>query len=207
MYCEIAAILGFDGMSSTLTESGTVAVFRRNQGVWNLDREMPFNTTEKDSLAILRKKMVDLIGFLGECKIFVANQATGALYYELMKAGCSVFEVSGKPVDFLEEILLEEEQEQAKMAAIRNEPIPGPYERAPGDFFVSIKEIQGKTPGITSKQILLDFMREGTFKALEIICDHIPPWIEMESEQRGYMIESENIRPNEVKMMVRNKSR
>ena len=207
MYCEIAAILGTDGMSSSLTGSGTVAVFRRNKGVWSLDREMPFDATKSDSLAILRKKMVDVIGFLGECKIFVANQATGALYYELMKAGCSVFEVSGKPVDFLEEILLEEEQEQAKMAAIRNEPIPGPYERAPGDFFVSIKEIQGKTPGITSKQILLDFMREGMFKALEISCDHIPPWIEMESEQRGYMIESENIRPNEVKMIVRNKSR
>ena len=207
MYCEIATILGTDGMSSSFTGSGTVAVFRRNQGVWYLDRELPFDATEIDALTILRKKMADLIGFLGECKIFVANQATGVLYYELMKAGCSVFEVSGRPVEFLEEILLEEEQKQGKMAAIRNEPIPGPYERAPGDFFVSIKEIQGKTPGITSKQILLDFMREGTFKALEIICDHIPPWIEMESEQRGYMIESENIRPNEVKMMVRNKSR
>lgn len=56
MYCEIATILGADGMSSSLTGSGTIVVFRRTQGVWNLDREMPFNTTESDSLAILRKK-------------------------------------------------------------------------------------------------------------------------------------------------------
>jgi len=206
MYCEIATILGADGMSSSLTGSGTIVVFRRTQGVWNLDREMPFNTTESDSLAILRKKMADLISFLGECKIFVANQAIGALYYELTKAGCSVFEVSGRPVDFLEEVLQEEEQEQAKIAAIRNEPLPGPYEKSPGNFFVSIKEIQGKTPGITSKQILLDFMREGKFKTLEIICDHIPPWVEMESEQRGYKIESEKVRVNEVKMKVINPS-
>lgn len=202
MVFEIATILGNDGRSSTLTRSGTVVVFRRNQGEWRPDREMPFTTTDTDSLADLRRKMADILCFLGECKLFVANSVTGALYYELMKAGCSVYEVLGKPDDFLEDVLLEEEREQTKIAAGRNQPLPGPYERAPGEYFVSIKEIQGKTPGITSKQILLDFMREGEFKTLEIICDHIPPWVEMESEQRGYRIESEKIRPYEVRMVI-----
>lgn len=206
MFFEIGTILGPDGMSSTLTGSGTVVVFQRNQRLWIPIREMTFSTTGNDSLADLRIKMTELISFLGECKIFVANQAVGALYYELMKAGCSVFEVSGKPEDFLEDVLHEEEEELAKKAALKNEPVPGPYERAPGEFFVSIKEIQGKIPGITSKQILLDFMKEGNFKTLEIICDHIPPWVEMESEQRGYTIDSEKIHPCEVKMIVKNNS-
>ena len=204
MFCEIATVLGPDGRSSTLTKPGTVIVYRRNQGIWNKDRELSFAPDEHENLANLRKKMQDLISFLGECKIFVTKTATGALYYELMKAGFSIFEVSGTPDEFLEDVLIEEEKEQVIKLAQKNVAIPGPYERSPGEYVVSIKEIQGKIPGVTSKQILMDFMKAGNFSTLEIICDHIPPWIEMESEQKGYLIESEKIRVNEVKMVVKN---
>ena len=86
MFCEIATVLGPDGRSSTLTKPGTVIVYRRNQGIWNKDRESSFAPDEHENLANLRKKMQDLISFLGECKIFVTKTATGALYYELMNS-------------------------------------------------------------------------------------------------------------------------
>jgi len=204
MSCEIATVIGCDGRSSSLTRPGTVVVFRRNRGSWSKEREMSFSADEKDNLTDIRRKMHDLISFLGDCRIFVADAASGALYFELMKAGCSIFEVSGIPDDFLEDVLAEEEKEQALQTAGRTAVVPGPYERAPGEYVISIKEIQGKIPGITSKQILLDFLRAGWFSSLEITCDHIPPWIEMESEQKGFRIESEKIRVNEVKMKVFN---
>lgn len=204
MPCEIATIIGSDGKSSSLTRTGTIIVFRRNQGSWRKEREMSFSADEKDNLTVIRKKMNNLVSFLGGCRIFVANATSGALYFELMKAGCSIFEVSGTPDEFLEDVLAEEEKEQVNQAAGRTEPFPGPYERAPGEYVISIKEIQGKIPGITSKQILLDFLKAGKFSLLEITCDHIPPWIEMESEQKGFKIESEKIRVNEVKMKVLN---
>lgn len=206
MICEIATIIGSDGRSTTLTKPGNVIVYRRNQGLWKKEREMDFSPNENETLADLRRRMSDLISFLGDCRIFVANASTGALYFELMKAGFSIFEVSGTPDEFLEDVLAEEEKEQALKSAEKIQSIPGPYERTPGEYVVSIKEIQGKIPGITSKQILMDFMKAGKFSSLEIICDHIPPWIEMESEQKGYQIESEKIRVNEVKMIVKNNS-
>lgn len=203
MICEIGTIIGSDGRSSSLTTSGTIVVYRRYQGVWNREREMPFLTFETDTLAGLRDKMKEVLSFLGDCRIFAADNATGALYFELMKAGCSIFEVSGTPEEFLEDILAEEEKEQAAQDATRAHPVPGPYERAPGAYVISIKDIQGKIPGITSKQILLDFLKAGRFSSLEITCDHIPPWIEMESEQKGFRIESER-RVSEVMVRVVN---
>jgi Fe-only nitrogenase accessory protein AnfO len=204
MFCEIATVIGSDGRSSSLTRPGTVVVYRRTRGIWNKDREMSFITDEEDNLSDIRRKMQELISFLGECKIFVTKTATGALYFDLMKAGCSVFEVSGTPDEFLDDVLFEEEKEQANKSAQKNVAIPGPYERSPGEYVVSIKEIQGKIPGITSKQILLEFMRTGKFSSIEITCDHIPPWIEMEAHNLKYEISSEKKDINEVILMIQN---
>lgn len=206
MFHEIATVIGSDGRSSCLTGSGTVVVYRRSRGSWSPVRETPFQVREGESLAVLRKKMADLISFLGDCRIFAAQAASGALYYELVKAGCSVFEASGRPDEFLEDILEEEEREQSARAAARNEPVPGPYEQAPGRYFVSIKEIQGKNPGITSKQILQEFISRGSFARLEVVCDHVPPWIEMEAERRGYSIETGRPGENEVRVVLTNPS-
>ncbi|MDD1724773.1 MAG: nitrogenase [Methanospirillum sp.] len=204
MFHEIAAVIGNDGRSTRLTESGTVVVYRRSRSSWQPVRKTAFSVQEGESLAVLRKKMADLISFLGDCRIFAAQAASGALYYELVKAGCSVFEAPGRPDEFLEDILEEEEKERSVRAAARNEPVPGPYEQAPGKYFVSIKEIQGKNPGTTSKQILQEFVSRGSFARLEIICDHVPPWIEMEAERREYSIETEKSGENEVRVVLTN---
>lgn len=57
-----------------------------------------------------------------------------------------------------------------------------PVEVSPGNYFISIKEVQGKAPFVSSKQVLLEFICRAGFDALERVCDHVPPRIEMEAE-------------------------
>ena len=199
---EIAAILGKDGCSSTLSEPGTVVVYQRQGCSFEPVREMPFALDQDKGLRELRAKMAELIEFLNDCKIFVAQSASGALYFELEKAGFSVWEISGKPADFLAIILDDEEKERAAAQAVRVMGIPAPAERNPGSFFISIKEIQGRSPAISSKQVLQQFIREGQFRELEIICDHVPPWIEMDAACRGFSLHSEKLGPNECSVRL-----
>ncbi|MFA4849350.1 MAG: Fe-only nitrogenase accessory AnfO family protein [Methanoregula sp.] len=199
---EIAAILGKDGCSSTLSEPGTVVVYQRQGCSFEPVREMAFALDQDKGLKELRAKMAELIEFLNGCKIFVARSASGALYFELEKAGFSVWEISGKPVDFLAIILEDEEKERVAAEAVAVTGIPAPAERAPGSFFISIKEIQGKSPAISSKQVLQQFIREGQFRELEIICDHVPPWIEMDAECRGFSLRSEKLGPSECSVRL-----
>ena len=93
---EIAAILGKNGCSSTLSEPGTVVVYQRQGCSFEPVREMAFALDQEKGLKELRAKMAELIVFLNGCKIFVARSASGALYFELEKAGFSVWEISGK---------------------------------------------------------------------------------------------------------------
>jgi Fe-only nitrogenase accessory protein AnfO len=201
MVAEIAAMVDGDGCSGVLNEPGTVIVYRRSGGVWEIDRSMEVSLDRSNGLREMRRKMADILQFLNGCRIFAARAAGGALYFELEKAGCSVWEISGKPADFLDVVLDDEEKERIAAQSPGVAGIPAPHERAPGTFFISIREIQGKSPEISSKQILQQFIAEGNFSVLEIQCDHVPPWIEVEAEKRDYSIEAEKIGQNDL--MVR----
>ena len=148
----------------------------------------------------MREKMAHLIQFLQECRIFVTQSASGALFFELEKARCHVWEIAGSPADYLNYVWEEEEKERAQEAeSAPISGIPTPVELIPGHFRISIRDIQVKTPEITSKQVLQQFIRQGEFSSLEIICDHVPPWIEIEADRRGFLIEREQIGKNEVR--------
>ncbi|WFN33932.1 nitrogenase [Methanogenium sp. S4BF] len=202
MVAEIAAIVDADGWTGVLDEPGQIVVYRRSKDGWETDRTMPVSLGRCRNLPEMRRKMAEIVQFLDACRTFVAGSAHGALYFELEKAGCTVWEITGKPAEYLDSVLEEEEHARTAAAAPCAIVIPAPEETAPGTFFISIKEVQGKLPGVTSKQILAQFIADGEFRVLEILCDHVPPWIEMEAQRRGYGLQAEKNRPNEIRVRL-----
>ena len=204
---EIAAIIGPDGASIPLSEPGTVVVYRRVRGNWEKDREMAFAIEPARGLRDLRNKVEELKALLRDCRVFVAKSASGALFFELEKARFSVWEISGTPAEFLESVWRDEKAEQTAAAHPPDAGIPAPTETSPGHFTISIKEIQGKRPEVSSKQVLQDFVRRGAFTQLDVVCDHLPPWIEVDATRCGYEIATEQIRKNEIKVRLTKSAR
>lgn len=198
---EVAAIIE-DGVTIPLNKPGTVVVFRRDKGSWTKDREMSFKVDPAKGLDEMRGKVGELLKFMEPCKIFVARSASGAMFYELEKAQFNVWEIPGTPDAFLEQVWSEDEKDRNDMAAPAVSEIPVPLENTSGNFFISIKETEGKRPELSSKQILQSFIRKGNFATLEIVCDHVPPWIESESRTVGFKIETERLGPNEVHLKL-----
>ena len=199
---EIAVLLGDNGTTTTLGSPGNVVVYRRNVGVWEPARSMLFAPDQTKGLKELRSQMEELLKFLESCRIFVAKSASGALYYELEKARRNVWEIDGVPKDFLDQVL----RDETKLEPDSSTPtsVPGPVEKTKGYYVISIKDIQGKRPDLTSKQVLLKFVEEGKFAVLEITCDHVPPWIEMTAASRKYVLETEKAGRNEYLVRLRN---
>jgi hypothetical protein len=199
---EIAVLLGPDGRTVPLSEPGTMVVFRRDRREWVRERETALALDPAKGLMGLRSTLAALVGFLGACKAVVVTSASGALFFELEKARCSVWEIPGSPDEFLEQVWRDEKEEQAAEPLPAGADIPAPLEIAPGRYYISIRGIQGKRPEVSSKQVLRQFVQQGGFTELEIICDHVPPWIEIEAERRGYGIVSEKTAQNEVKVIL-----
>jgi len=203
---EIAVLLGSDGRTVPLGEPGTLVVFRRERRLWLRNRTHEVALDPSAGLVGMRKTAAALNGFLGSCRTIVATSASGALFFELEKARCSVWEITGSPDEFLEQVWHDEkdEQELAAQPLPTGPDIPAPLEISPGKFFISIKEIQGKRPELSSKQVLRPFVRQGGFTELEIVCDHVPPWIETEATQLAYLLTSERTAMNEFRVLLRN---
>jgi Fe-only nitrogenase accessory protein AnfO len=201
---EIAVMTGSNGRTVPLNEPGIVVVFRRSRAGWLAERTFPLTLEEAGGLAGLRKKMADLIAFLGPCRSVVAASASGAVFFELEKARCQVWEIEGTPDSFLDMVWREAKEEQEASAPVPSGAgIPAPVETSPGKFTISIKDIQGKRPEVSSKQVLQQFIRRGAFTELVITCDHLPPWIEVEAERLGIMLATEYQAPHEMQVILR----
>jgi hypothetical protein len=116
-------------------------------------------------------------------------------------------EIAGTPAEFLDSVWRDEKAEQTAACLPPDAGIPAPTETLPGHFTISIKEIQGKRPEVSSKQVLQDFVRRGAFEKLEVLCDHLPQWIEADAVRCGYEVVTEQIGKNEVKVRLTKNAR
>ncbi len=196
---EIAVLLGPDGRTGPLTEPGRIVVFRRDRGVWEPDRETAFAIDPGIGLRGLRHAMQDLLVFLGGCRIVIARTARGVPYFELEKARCTVWEIAGDPAGQLEEVWQEEaEAQQVPETA----GIPVPEEITPGNYYISVTELQEANAGVSSKQVLLPFLRRNAFRSLVILCNHVPPWLSVEAMTAGCRIEAEQLGDHEFRVRL-----
>ncbi len=202
---EIAVFVGANGQTADLYQPGQVIIYQRDQGNWQVAREREFFLGEHFHMGILRERMMELVEFLGPCKIFVGLTVTGIPYFSLERSGCSIWEFEGQPANFLEYIVHQEETEQRQNDTQEKISLPTPREISSGCYRISIKEIQEKNLGITSKQALLPFIRQGSYYSLEIHCNHIPPWLENEILLNQLESRTEVISRNEVTLVIMKK--
>ena len=135
--------------------------------------------------------MVEIIAVFGECKTAMAAAFQGAALHELEKAGIELWEVDGDPAALLDTILFEEEkaaQQADKSTAL---PFPVLENLGEGRYSLSIAEVQRSRGGLTSKQVLLPILQQGSFRELAIMCTHVPPWLEAEVNSRGWQLRTE----------------
>lgn len=199
---EIAVCIGENGATSPIYDASTIVVYQQEQGSWQLIREQKISLNREGGLAGLRKQMADIILFLGDCKIFVGGTVVGVPYFELEKLQCSIWEFEGAPSAFLDYVLAQEEHKLVTKEVAPSLKIPVPVERENGDFYISIKEVQENGNGITSKQVLLPVLGKGNFYSLEILCNHIPPWLEAELTDGKLVGRVEKKSPTETHVYV-----
>ncbi len=206
MVREVAVFIDRDGLTGIFGEPGRVRVYRRRQKTWTVERETDFALTAEGGLKGLRQQLGGLVAFLGECRIFVARSIAGVPYYELEKAGFNIWEQAGEPSAYLEEVWAGEERDRAAKAAppaAASGPL-GPTEKAPGHYFVSLKEIQARNAGTTTKHVLQPFLRRGCFTLLEVVCEHLPPWLEMDLGTGVFTWTSEKVGERETRIVIWN---
>jgi Fe-only nitrogenase accessory protein AnfO len=153
--------------------------YTNHEGQWQKTDPVSFRPVLSGGMAVIRNHLNQLIGALGDCKIIIAKALTGLPYQVFDQAGLIICESEAFDLELLDAIqsdLLTQEAD-AKTDAQLLATTPTETDRA-GNYFIDLTQLQQKHPELSTKMALLPFLRETPFYALEMVCDHIPPWFD-----------------------------
>ncbi len=203
---EIAVLVNSEGKTSGFDKDGIIRIYSKINCEWVIIRDMDYKLEQiVDSIA-LHKKIREVCEWLDHCKLIVVNRIRGIHYIAFEEKQVSMLEIPGKPEDFLDDIK-ECVQHQRTGKEVPMEP-KAIYELQPGIYHTDLREVMNGNTSYNSKQILMPFLKKQDFTQLEIICEHIPKWLEKEQGNLKIRFSVENykecmkvkIYPNKVKI-------
>lgn len=177
---KIAVLVGTDGKLASIQEPGALQVYHKGNGQWKMVRSMDFSLPGLKGVPAMREYMKETLDFLQDCRILSGSSVNGLPFFELEKAGFTIWELDGTPLEVLDKIMTSETEIELNSPLEAYEIVkPEPKEISPGCYSLSLKAIQNCNGAVTSKQVLIPLLSNMPFQELEIICDHVPPWLEV----------------------------
>jgi Fe-only nitrogenase accessory protein AnfO len=208
MCIEIAVLLNSNGETSSFNESGIVKVFSKQEGEWKIIKELLFNIEKNINIMYFRENILSMVTSLGNCKIFVARSISGIAYNILDTMGFSSWEIHGIPEKFLDSLLEDEElYKLSKTLTVKKiNSLSAPVQTSnEGFYYMNLKELQSSNSNLSTKQVLLPFLKNAVFYELELLCSHIPPWFESEFEKMNLATDINELGPNEYNIKIYHK--
>jgi hypothetical protein len=183
---KMAVIVGDDGNISAAGAGTEVVKYTKVGGTWREDSRMPYGIDLGKGLLAARDDLAAVCRELDDCKAVIGASVAGIPYQMFDKAGLSILEVKSFSADdlpLLEGLLTSGQPIE--------ETIEGPISTGnDGNFTFDMNEAQRKHPDRSSKMLLKDFLDNVPFYTLEVICKHVPPWIESMAPSAGFLLSS-----------------
>lgn len=207
----IAVYMNSDGLTASLTDKGLVRVYGKEGEEWRVEKDLPFDLEHKSRSAEVRTIIMEMINQLGECKVFTAKEVSGQLYYVLEAKGYEAFEAEGKPEEYLDSIWKEiqamkkeesentETSEKTGQFTVRKDAKPSTNPEVidqEGVYWINLIPALNTDCTLTSKKILIPFLRKMEFDCLNVICDHIPKWFDNEMSSMGLIFRAVQLKHN-----------
>lgn len=179
---QIAVLTDESGMTIPMTQKGKLTLYRRkriDQREWQILKECDL-TGDSFTLSAFRKTYLENIKlWLGDCRILVLNSIDYPYLSLLEAASIHVWELPGAATDFLDYVE-ECERHDQNLNDEYDLRLPSLEQTADGEYSINISVTMSDSCPVTSKQLLLPFLKEGNFRVLKVISEHIPRWFDKE---------------------------
>jgi len=200
---EIALFQDINGKTQSINEPGIIKVYSRSLGTWKIVKEIIFRIDNIAGVKAIRESIINMAEDLGDCKVFVGSEIKGMTYNILDGMGFNTWELEGTAKELLD-FVFEKEIEESNLIVLSKLENSKPVIQKVKDgyYYINLKKIQKNNESLTSKGILVPFLTTTTFYQLEIICGHVPPWLNAEFEKLNLKMESTPISQSEIKLIV-----
>ena len=218
---KIAVLSDVLGAPTTLVKAVSVVTYERTDEEWEETSVFSCDDFPRDNPHDLRLLGEAIADKLGELKVILGSEISGAPYSALNRSGFLICESEGISDAFFDELFEELEadedvlkfenptsaQDAAAMNAERQKAVMTPKQGGtPGYYSIDLKEVQKCDPMMSTKKVLRPFLSETPFVELSILCDHEPPWLETELPGMDLVMEREKTGPNTYKLTISHKT-
>jgi|GEM_PF-2618354 len=196
---EIAVFLEEKDIISSFEDAKYIKIFTKDKYVWKVKKVILISriSGEKE-ISQVRKEYQNLLPEMDDCKIIVVNKAFGIPYSVFYMEDFSVWELQGNPFDFLDEIIakeIEEEENAEKEVEVAKKIGQGYY-------LVDLQELELINPEITSKKAIIPYLEKEEVKKIEVLCCHVPPWLEDRKDKYNIRLNIHEIKRNDYKVII-----
>ncbi len=201
---KIAVVEDNNQKTSSIFEPSFIAVYEGAGGKWNLLNRFENKVCDAKGISAVRTAVEDTVKQLGDVRVVVASDIPGIAFGVFQASNFSIFLVEDCVLDTLDSIkkemheIAEKRQETPSKFDIMQFLQPG---MNTGDFSLDMEEIMLKNPDLSSKKILIPYLKEKGFNNLDIVFSHIPKWFDTELAVLGFKYEVVSELPN--KMIIR----
>ena len=176
---KISVVESNNQKTSSIFEPGFIVTYEEDGEEWKVLNKFENKVCSAKSIAEVRMAVENTIKQLGNVKIVVASEIPGIAFGIFEVSGFEIFLVKKNGFDALDSVkkemreMIAEQQEKSSKFDIMQFLEPGTNK---GDFCINMEKILSKNPQLTSKKILLPYLKNGEFNRLDVICSHIPKW-------------------------------
>ncbi|MDF2984537.1 MAG: putative nitrogenase iron-iron accessory protein AnfO [Eubacterium sp.] len=192
IFMEIAVLVNSEGSTSGFDKDGSLRVYSKVNCEWTVVRCMEYNTGIISDSLTLHRRINEICGWLENCKIIVVNRIRGIHYIAFEEKQISMLEIKGVPETFLDDIReCVQHYRTGKEIPMEHKAI---FELRPGVFHTDLRAVMNGSTSYNSKQILVPFLKKQEYSLLEIICDHVPKWLENEQNELSIRLSVEKFK-------------
>ena len=200
---EIAVFMNEEKQISSFTEAICVKVFIKEEASWKVKKEILLERTSSEKgIKEVREEYMNLAKQMDDCKILIVTKAFGIPYSVFYAEDFSVWELSGDPLNFFDEIIIKEKEEEERDE--KQEEIA--KKLGEGYFLIDLMELEILNPEMSSKKAIIPFLKNAEVKKIEIHCCHVPPWIIKEKDKGRLTLKVDEIKRNDYKVIIEKKN-
>lgn len=198
---EIGVFVNEQNNTSSFEDAKYIRIFEQ-KGEWKIKKEILINRTSNEKgLNGIREEYKNLVKQMDECKIIVVTKAFGIPYSVFYMEDFSVWELEGNPMEYLDEILKrerEQEETEAKDVEVGKKINEGYY-------LIDLQELELTKPEMSSKKAIIPYLQREEVEIIEVRCCHVPPWLINKKENNEIKLKVNEIGRNDYKVMIEKK--
>jgi Fe-only nitrogenase accessory protein AnfO len=198
---EIGVFVNEQNNTSSFEDAKYIRIFEQ-KGEWKIKKEILINRTSNEKgLNGIREEYKNLVKQMDECKIIVVTKAFGIPYSVFYMEDFSVWELEGNPMEYLDEILKRErdqEETEAKEVGVGKKINEGYY-------LIDLQELELTNPEMSSKKAIIPYLQREEVEIIEVRCCHVPPWLINKKENNEIKLKVNEIGRNDYKVMIEKK--